>query len=153
MEIAFNDTVGKYQLILPQSLTDELGLTSAGDKPLEIFHESHYNLEWLHKDLEQRQTERKEMLLRGAHRRKRKLRFWGIVFLLALLAIPFSGKIAAQGNTPVSIIRMIAIVIAVMSGMMLLQTFFLNGLSPKDALMDNVKTIELRELIEEKYSK
>lgn len=152
MEIVFNDAVGKYQLKLPESMSADLDLTSAEGKPLEIFHENKMSLEWLYKDLEERHLEVGKWQHKMAKRRKGKLIFFGFVFLASLIAFLFSEKIAGAGNTPVSVVKLLCIVIMVVSGWSVFQTYILARVMPKESLIDNFKTIQLREQIMERFS-
>jgi hypothetical protein len=152
MEIVFNNTVGKYQLKLPGSMAGDLDLVNQDGKPLEIFNENKMSLEWLYKDLAERHQEIEKWQSKMVKRRKGKLIFFGLIFLASLSAFLFSQKIAMAGNTPVSVVKLLCIVLMVISGWSVFQAYILSRLLAKENLIDNLKTIQLREQIIERFS-
>jgi hypothetical protein len=152
MEIIFNNTAGKYQLRLPESMVSDLDLVTSDGKPMEIFHENKLSLEWLYKDMELQYSEMGKLLDKSKKLRKRKLILFGSIFFLSVLAMLFNHKIASVTNYPVSVVNLLGVVALVISGWTIFQTYLLGKLLSKEGIIGNLKTIQLRETIIERFS-
>lgn len=153
MQILFNKELGKYQLILPEEMIKDLDLSNNDGKAFEIFHENKLSLEWLYKDIEQRHIAFKEALQKSAKKRERKMIILSIILFLAVLAVLFNSKIAAITNSPVSIINLLCAFVIIFSGFAMFQTYALKGLLPRGNFIENLKWIEMQELIIERFGK
>jgi len=153
MEIIFNKDVNKYQLVLPENVIRDLNLKGDDGRVVEIFHDNKMSLEWLYKDIEQRHTGFVEFTAVAEKRKKRKLIIFTVVFIIALLVILFNEKVADLTNYPVFAVKLICITVLILSGWTIFQTFVLGGATGKDSLRDNFKTIQLLEMIFERYSR
>lgn len=153
MEIIYNKEVSKYQLVLPENIARDLNLKGDDGRYMEIYHDIKMSLEWLYKDIEQRHAGFVEYMTVAEKKKKRRLTISAIIFSVALLAILFNAKIADLTNYPAFAVKVICITVLVLSGWSMFQTLVIGGITGKDGLTENLKTMELQEMILDKYSR
>ncbi len=152
MDIIFNDKANKYQLILADQVIKDLELTDDNGKPLGIFHQNKLNLEWLHRDIEQRHNEILQYRQKSEKTRKRKLTILFVILLIVIIAFLFRDKIAGLAAVLAGMVNILFGILILMSCWTILQTYILSRQNISGNLADSLKTIQLKESIVEQFS-
>jgi len=148
--IEFDSSTRKYRLVLPADVIEHLCLKDTNEQPLQIEHENKMELEWIAEDVMKRHGE--YSLLMDKKRARAKVKMWCCAAILILVVIAGLLNQALTGllKIPANIFRVLLVITALFAAWQLVVTYLLRA-SGRSNLLDTMKTIQLRETIEEKF--
>lgn len=151
LNIEFIRGTGKYKLHLPETVTSDLLLMDERHQPLEILHENKMELEWLSADIINRHKEFLTSMEKAKRRRRIKMTIAAAILLLIAIATFMSRTLAELFKIPFNIFNLLIFLVGIVTLWQVFQLYVLGGVRAPIGLMDDLKTIELKERIREKF--
>lgn len=137
---------------MADQVMDDLLLKDEQGKPLEIVHENKMQLEWLAADIEKHHGEFIVYMEKVRKRRQLKMKIAIIILLITIVVAIMNHTVASWLSLPLGTLNMMTILIGFFSAWQILQLYLLGSRGGSAALKENLRTLELQELIKKKFS-